>query len=342
VREEVAAKSLAARLALARGQPDEATALARQALVLADRFGTRLLVSLAACVLTTMSIRHGSVSKAAAWQGRFRDDQIVLAGPLGWATAVWARARVVESRHGAAAALDLLTRARGSRPGAFYQLLLDEPSSASYWVRLALASGDQRGAAQVGAGIEVLRSHSPELDGLAASASHTVGLLEQDPDAISSAAAMYRDPWARAVAEEDLAVLLWSRDRPTARLHHDRAVAAYRASGSIRDVERLRRRHALRADRPLSGWASLSDSERRVAELVALGMRNHEVAQAVYLSRHTVDFHLRQVFRKLQINSRVELARVAVACGAVADPTMARAQQPGARLDTGSKRRRAQ
>jgi DNA-binding CsgD family transcriptional regulator len=32
----------------------------------------------------------------------------------------------------------------------------------------------------------------------------------------------------------------------------------------------------------------------------------------MYLSRHTVDFHLRQIFRKLNIRSRVALARMAL------------------------------
>jgi len=30
----------------------------------------------------------------------------------------------------------------------------------------------------------------------------------------------------------------------------------------------------------------------------------------LYVSRHTIDFHLRQIFNKLGINSRVELARL--------------------------------
>jgi len=65
-------------------------------------------------------------------------------------------------------------------------------------------------------------------------------------------------------------------------------------------------------DRPRFGWASLTATERRIAELVAQGKTNRQVAAQVYLSPHTVGFHLRQVFRKLQIGSRVELTRVVV------------------------------
>jgi DNA-binding CsgD family transcriptional regulator len=41
---------------------------------------------------------------------------------------------------------------------------------------------------------------------------------------------------------------------------------------------------------------------------VAEGPTNLEAACLLHLSRHTVDFHLRQVFRKLNVDSRVELA----------------------------------
>jgi sigma-54 dependent transcriptional regulator, acetoin dehydrogenase operon transcriptional activator AcoR len=63
-------------------------------------------------------------------------------------------------------------------------------------------------------------------------------------------------------------------------------------------------------DRPRFGWASLTATERRIAELVAEGKTNRQVAAQVYLSFHTVGFHLRQVFRKLEIGSRVELTRL--------------------------------
>ncbi|MDQ1492432.1 MAG: sigma-54 dependent transcriptional regulator, acetoin dehydrogenase operon transcriptional [Actinomycetota bacterium] len=65
-------------------------------------------------------------------------------------------------------------------------------------------------------------------------------------------------------------------------------------------------------DRPRFGWASLTATELSIAELVAEGMTNREVAAKLYLSPHTVGFHLRQVFRKLEISSRVELTRLVV------------------------------
>ena len=69
--------------------------------------------------------------------------------------------------------------------------------------------------------------------------------------------------------------------------------------------ERCRRR-----DQPRWGWASLTATENRVAAVVAEGLTNAKVAEHLYLSRHTVDFHLRQIYRKLGISSRVELTRL--------------------------------
>jgi DNA-binding CsgD family transcriptional regulator len=62
--------------------------------------------------------------------------------------------------------------------------------------------------------------------------------------------------------------------------------------------------------RPVSGWGSLTAGERRVALAVGEGLTNVQAADRLCLSRYTVDFHLRQTFRKLDIRSRVELARL--------------------------------
>ncbi|MGD0985417.1 MAG: helix-turn-helix transcriptional regulator [Acidimicrobiales bacterium] len=63
-------------------------------------------------------------------------------------------------------------------------------------------------------------------------------------------------------------------------------------------------------DPGVAGWEALTDAERTVAEVVARGLTNREAGRCICLSPHTVDSHLRQVFRKLGINSRVELARI--------------------------------
>ena len=65
-----------------------------------------------------------------------------------------------------------------------------------------------------------------------------------------------------------------------------------------------------RARRQTFGWASLSAAQLGIADLVARGLTNGEMAALLYLSPHTVDFHLRQIFAKLSIGSRVELARI--------------------------------
>jgi DNA-binding CsgD family transcriptional regulator len=57
----------------------------------------------------------------------------------------------------------------------------------------------------------------------------------------------------------------------------------------------------------VSGWDSLTDTERRVATLVAEGLTNAEAAERLYLSRYTIDFHLRHIFDKLAVRSRVAL-----------------------------------
>ena len=45
---------------------------------------------------------------------------------------------------------------------------------------------------------------------------------------------------------------------------------------------------------------------------VAQGLNNRQVAGRMYVSEHTVAFYLRQAFRKLDIRSRVQLARIVI------------------------------
>jgi DNA-binding CsgD family transcriptional regulator len=63
----------------------------------------------------------------------------------------------------------------------------------------------------------------------------------------------------------------------------------------------------------------LTVSERRVADLVAQGMSNREIAAAAFISPKTVEANLARVFRKLGIRSRAQLA-VRIALQAAGSP----------------------
>ena len=87
--------------------------------------------------------------------------------------------------------------------------------------------------------------------------------------------------------------------------------------GAHRDAARVRKQlrvHGVRrpaARRPCSAWPELTTSETAVLRLVVDGATNREVAKALFISPHTVNAHLRHIFSKLGINSRIELVRLA-------------------------------
>jgi DNA-binding NarL/FixJ family response regulator len=66
------------------------------------------------------------------------------------------------------------------------------------------------------------------------------------------------------------------------------------------------------SERAEDSWDRLTGPERTVAELVAQGLSNRQAAERIFLSPHTVSFHLRKVYRKLGISSRVELTRITI------------------------------
>lgn len=83
--------------------------------------------------------------------------------------------------------------------------------------------------------------------------------------------------------------------------------------------------HSLRGraehSRAVSGLASLTPAERRVAELVAQHLTNAEIAQQLFVSTATTKSHLTRVFRKLGVQGRRQLATfVASTTGLSDDP----------------------
>ena len=62
-----------------------------------------------------------------------------------------------------------------------------------------------------------------------------------------------------------------------------------------------------RKSRSLTGVASLTERENEVAELVARGMSNPEISRQLYLSRHTVESHLKSISAKLGVQGRAKV-----------------------------------
>lgn len=63
----------------------------------------------------------------------------------------------------------------------------------------------------------------------------------------------------------------------------------------------------------------LSDREREVLRLLALGHTNQEIAQALFLSVRTVETHRAHIMQKLRITTRAELVRYALSAGLLED-----------------------
>lgn len=64
--------------------------------------------------------------------------------------------------------------------------------------------------------------------------------------------------------------------------------------------------------RPVDPWESLSPAERNVVELLSEGLTNARIAEQLFISRYTVESHLKHIFTKLGATSRAEVAAAAV------------------------------
>jgi DNA-binding CsgD family transcriptional regulator len=196
-----------------------------------------------------------------------------------------------------------------------------DPEGAILLVRGALAGGDRTRAAALAEQTQRLSTITPGDPDMAAAADHARGLTERDPAVLQRAAGRYASAPARAGALEDAGNAWAGRgDQSRATTLLSQAYVLYEEVGDVDDLARVRSglraggtrlRHWTYADRPAFGWDSLTDTEQRVAGLVGAGLSNRQVANRVFLSTHTVAFHLRHIFWKLGITSRVQLARIA-------------------------------
>jgi DNA-binding CsgD family transcriptional regulator len=136
-----------------------------------------------------------------------------------------------------------------------------------------------------------------------------VGLLREATEVLDGSGAQLERARARAAlgaalraagaaqeAREPLREAIDLAHRCGAHALEDAALAELRATGA-----RPRRRVT-------TGAGALTPSERRIAELAAGGQQNREIAEALFVTTATVEFHLRNAYRKLGVASRTQLA----------------------------------
>jgi DNA-binding CsgD family transcriptional regulator/DNA-binding Lrp family transcriptional regulator len=190
-------------------------------------------------------------------------------------------------------------------------------------VRIALAAGDRELAESAVADANRRAELSPDVASLAATAAHARGLLDDDVEELLRAVSLFeRSPrsLALALASEDLGLAQQRHGTSESGIDAlSRALVRFARAGATRDAARLRsrlralgiRRRITTADKPSTGWAAMTKSELAVAQLASDGLTNREIADRLFVSPHTVNTHLRQVFAKLEVNSRVDLTRLA-------------------------------
>jgi DNA-binding CsgD family transcriptional regulator len=190
-------------------------------------------------------------------------------------------------------------------------------------IPIALAVQDHELATHAADAAQYRAGLNPRIRSTAAAAAHAKGLLDHNIKDLAEAVALYEGgprPLAYAAALEDLGVATVDEgDANEAVEVFGRALELYAQAGAAWDAGRVRgrlralgvRRRLVAAHRPGRGWAAMTDSELAVARLVAQGLTNREVAERLFVSQHTVSGHLRHVFAKLDVNSRVDLTRLA-------------------------------
>jgi DNA-binding CsgD family transcriptional regulator len=237
---------------------------------------------------------------------------------LGAALITWAEA-TLHLAHGRAA--DAAARFRASAEAGigrtyFASRLLTSP----FYVEAASQSGDRVRARQV-ADVYGQWARATGYAGWLALSARCEGLLADGPAAeehfrealrLHAAAAV---DFERARTELILGTSLRRQRRPgAAREHLYEALETFTSFGARLWVERTQAelRAAGEAVRPASAVSAdqLTAQQLQIARCVAHGATNREVAAQLYLSPRTVDHHLRNIYTKLGIRSRVELARL--------------------------------
>jgi len=304
------------------GHFDDAEAGAQTLFDLAVERGSRLCRTDAASLLSLVAWLRGDVAAA-----RLRcDEALGPAGPEGerrCPSLLLVRGLVTAAEGERRQAIDLV------RPVLFDGRAERDPWPwKAGWLRplahLALSERDHAFTDEVVTLAELGAQRSPDVASLAGIALQLRGLVAHDVELLYEAVRVLEAsprPMVRAGAEQDLGFELVARDhRRDGAQHLDAAWAIYRgigAFGPMTDLQTRMRRAGFRRrqwqtaqPRPADGWAALTTAEVRVAELIADGYTNKAASAALGVSANTIGTHLRVVFRKLDVQSRVQLSNL--------------------------------
>ena len=251
-----------------------------------------------------------------------------------------ARARLAAASGDAASALGWITPAL-EQPSSWSSSISFDPSLVPWAVRTAIETGAWSLTRELVAFAEELAASGTGCTSMAACALQARGLLAGDPEMLERAASMLASGprrLAEAEANEDAGDVLANRAASGSALeHYERAARIYHMLGARLGAHRIRSRlrnvgeadhRGRRGSRPYIGWDSLSSTELGVALLVADGLTNKQIAEILFMSRFTVDTHLRHIFAKLGLSSRVGLTRAVAEHQALDGPSHATTAQP--------------
>lgn len=258
----------------------------------------------------TAAARLRPVQAATTADAGIRDPSIAVM--RGWLAA---------SRADLPAALDVLRPVvdGAERAGSYWALW---PCWNGLLFRIGAAALDDTFAATCLDIAETAAARNPGVASFEGVALNLRGLHKKDLDVLADAVRVLAGsprPVLRAVGAESYGrALLHAGRRSDGIAWLDRAWDEYHAmsaTGFRSDVQRVMRGAGVRLAKwpaatatPATGWASLTDAERRVAELICHGHTNRTAASALGVSVNTVGTHLRAVFAKLGVRSRVQLA----------------------------------
>lgn len=310
-----------ARLLLQAGQLSQARTEARSALAKARELYTELLVPPAYSVMASVALRTGDLLSAAYYIKRCRADIAATTIPLWSVQYDWVDLLFAADQDGARRAADLMYQRYPDLPMR-RSLYIKEPGAAAWLVRLAAIVGDTDLAVTTVTIAGQLAANNPAFPTVGVGALHARGLFNKDLGLLTQAAEEHREPWAAAWAAEDLGNQLLHQYRSDSQAVgcYETALTRFEQIGSASDIARVRRRlrsfgvrrRGVGSPRQLdSGWESLSETDRTIAHLVDQGLTNRQIASRVFVSSHTINYRLRQIFRRLDISSRLELARLA-------------------------------